>query len=87
LKTYRLPPPDGANFQGLRRFNVRTQKATAANDWKERREAQVALVTVEIDVEEIIATLGHKAMHNKSGKAIALGGLITVRVNDRRQAL
>lgn len=47
---------------------------------------EYGIAHVEIDVSAIVNQLGMKALQNKSGKAIALGGCVKVKISDRRRA-
>lgn len=69
------------NFFANHRFRVRVEKPSEANGWTAKVEERVARVDVEIDLDGIIAILGHKAIHNKSKRATEAGGLIVVKVS------
>lgn len=58
-----------------------TPEQTAAG--RPNLEKRKATVSFEIDIEAIHEQLGHRAIHNSSGKAIAYGGLLKAKVVKR----
>lgn len=68
------------------RFTVRTEKASAANNYKSKYEDRIARVGVHIDLDRIFLELGAKAIHNRSRKSKALGGAVVVVIREEQAA-
>ena len=73
-------------FFGNHKFRVLVERASEANGWRAKYEERIARVDVEVDIGEIIAQLGSRAINNKSKKAIEIGGLVTVKVSKESAA-
>jgi hypothetical protein len=82
-----------AEFTAVRRFTKKAgrEHTTGTNaagnsfdSWRTLHQPVEARLSLEIDVDELMRVLGHRAVNSKGGKAVLQGGLIKVRLLEEK---